>query len=76
MSASVDVSCNVFGCVEKTAESSPIPFFIRGEWVLSFERRCSISPNSPNCFNWVVFFIFVESLEIHLKLISYKFRNM
>ena len=67
MRASVDVSCTVFGRVEKTAQSSPIPFFIRGEWVLSLERSRSISPNSPNCFKFVVFFMKEESLETLLK---------
>ena len=67
MSASVDVSCTVFGRVEKTAQSSPIPFFIRGEWVLSLERSRSISPNSPNCFKLVAFFMKEESLETLLK---------
>ena len=69
MSASVDVSCTVFGRVEKTAQSSPMPFFIRGEWVLSLERSRSISPNSPNCFKLVAFFMLMkeEVLETSLK---------
>ena len=52
MRESVDVSCKVFGRVEKTALSSPIPFFTRGERVLSLERSRSINPNSPNCFKF------------------------
>jgi hypothetical protein len=67
MSASVDVSCTVFVRAEKTAQSSPIPFFIRGEWVLTLEQSRSISPNSPNCFKLVVFFMKEESLETLLK---------
>jgi hypothetical protein len=67
MSASVDVSCTVFAPAEKTAQSSPIPFFTRGERVLSLERSRSINPNSPNCFKFVIFLYRKNLWRCHFK---------
>jgi len=76
MSASVDVSCTVFGRVEKTVQSSPIPFFTRGERVLSLERSRSINPNSPNCFKFVIFYTGRAFGDVTLNPMLYKRRNI